>query len=169
MEAEESRKRLLCFGEAKVLMLPESAGFCWSASHSSGEWDTHPETTESQRCFYQVLPALLLEACHIHAGLGAFVYDLHISLFLFSIQVLPSLQGLAHVIHSRRYPTHSEAPIMNNSFPKLKNNKNCFNDLSPLWAGLSCQVTLKFSQGINHVFCFLRIYYPLETCGTYGT
>ena len=83
MEMGEARKSLLCLEEAKGLMLPESAGLCCSVSQSLEERSTHPETTESQRCFYQdpLLPAVLLEACHIYAGIRAFVYDFYVSLF----------------------------------------------------------------------------------------
>ena len=37
MEMGEARKTLLCLGVAKGLTLPESAGLCWSVSHSSEE------------------------------------------------------------------------------------------------------------------------------------
>lgn len=88
-------------------------------------------------------------------------------LWFLRLSFIPSLQSLAHTTPSRQYPSHSEASMMNTFFSKF-NTKNCFNDLSPSWKGLSHQIMLTCSKGINHSFCFLRIYYHLEVCVAYG-
>lgn len=45
-----------------------------------------------------------------------------------------------------------------NSFQKLNNTKNYLNNLSLLWVYFFFQLTLKFSEGRNPIFCFISTY-----------
>lgn len=151
---------LLCFLEAKILMLPES-GLYRFVLVSRPQFGRVGHTCSN--CWGQhVLPALLLYTCHIYAGLRAFVHGFPISPFLLFIQIPASLQDLAHIIPSWQDPIQSEASLMANSFLKLSSTKNCFNNLSILWAGFSCQRILKFYERRNHTLCFMKIYHRLE-------
>lgn len=158
-----SKEKLTLLGSSKRTY---ASWICRVVLVSEPQFRRMKHTPRNHRVPKMFLPGPPVPCCPL-GSLPHLCWHQGFCLWFLHLSFLPSLQSLAHTTPSRQYPSHSEASVMNKFFSKF-NTKNCFNDLNPSWTGLSCQITLTCSKGINHSFCFLRIYYHLEVCLAYG-